>query len=426
MQMRRRFIGRRGLLIGVVAVAAVALPLATTGDGHGTVFKAARAAAAQQATILYNQTTGKSGTYIQYTDSNGNVTNQSVTSGGGCATPSPSGSPLLGFSAWVYDSGYTTANPTAGVVGAYKQRTGVCSLTPAWAVDNVTSGPNQGGEALDFSVGTNSLVVGQVFTGATLSLQSWNSVTGGVEVELLESQSATASGVSAFASQCFNITTTSTSVSVSTTGAGGANASPVTCPGGAPLGDPTTGFGSIELRVLTAGGSVSVVGPTSTFVMAPQICGGAQAVTSSNDPTYGTVKFTVTDKAAPATCKSYVGFGTDTMPGQQHLKDAYFNTFGAQGQPFGFQLDWGLLPYCTPTPTSTLNPDGTPVPQCEPTQYSIDGGQSWVNQTYCPNATAAQPICTTSKSYTYVTVNGVTYTDIMETWDGLIDIRMRS
>src|SRR6266581_1762585 len=43
-------------------------------------------------TIQYVQTTGSSGTFIKYVPGDGSkVTNQSVTSGGGCPTPSPKG-----------------------------------------------------------------------------------------------------------------------------------------------------------------------------------------------------------------------------------------------------------------------------------------------------------------------------------------------
>jgi len=53
--------------------------------------------------IVYNQQTGSNGTYIQYVPGDGSKpTKQSVTRGGGCSTPSVSGTPLLAFSALSY------------------------------------------------------------------------------------------------------------------------------------------------------------------------------------------------------------------------------------------------------------------------------------------------------------------------------------
>src|SRR4051812_11842330 len=83
--------------------------------------------------IVYSQQTGSNGTYIQYVPGDGSkATKQSVTSGGGCATPSPSGVPLLAFSALYYppvaNQPAYSGSPTAAVVGAYKSRTGVCQI----------------------------------------------------------------------------------------------------------------------------------------------------------------------------------------------------------------------------------------------------------------------------------------------------------
>src|SRR5438477_11019368 len=77
-------------------------------------------------TIQYVQTTGSSGTFIKYVPGdNSTPTNQSVTSGGGCATPKPKGAPILGFSAHYYLNGYNGGTVNDAVVGAYKARTGV-------------------------------------------------------------------------------------------------------------------------------------------------------------------------------------------------------------------------------------------------------------------------------------------------------------
>src|SRR5437870_2312389 len=58
--------------------------------------------------IQYVQTTGANGTYIKYVPGDGSApTSQSVTGGGGCATPTVSGPPILAFRAKYYANGYS-------------------------------------------------------------------------------------------------------------------------------------------------------------------------------------------------------------------------------------------------------------------------------------------------------------------------------
>jgi hypothetical protein len=402
-----RFIRRRRLLVAGIAVLALALPMAaSSGGGASLSFKAAPASATGPDTVQYVQTTGSSGTYIQYVPGNGTEsTTESVTSGGGCATPSPSGIPLLGFSGSLYPDGtYTAGTQTPAIVGAYKQRTGVCSLGQAWSIDNVPTGtaPKTGAEALDFSLGSNPLVAGRRFTRATLYLQRSDKLTGSVSVELVESLQG-----SPVASQCYGLGSTST-VQVDT------NAPDNTvCPTAGDLS--TSGFDTIEIRLLTNGGSVSVVGPSSTFYLTSQICGTQQIQTSSSqDPTFGQVTIGVTLSEPSTVCKSYAGFFAQQTvnPDGTVNKVAAFNSFGSAGTHFVFTIDWGNRPYCTPDPKTG--------PVCPPTQVSADN-ITYFPQTFCAAATAGQLPCTTSKTYQYVTVNNTTYTHISETWDGLID-----
>ena len=108
-------------------------------------------------TIQYVQTTGSNGTYLKYVPGDGSkATTQSVTSGGGCATPSPSGVPILAFSANYYPGGYAGTTVNTAVVGAYKSRTGVCQIPQAWSIEV--------NEGLVFGVGSNSLVSGRLFS----------------------------------------------------------------------------------------------------------------------------------------------------------------------------------------------------------------------------------------------------------------------
>src|SRR5258708_1561452 len=126
--MRVRKLLSRPLVIAV-AVAAGAGAVSLTQLG-GTA-----SASATQDKVTYNQTTGNSGTYINYVPGDGSkTTKESVTSGGGCATPTPSGVPILAFSASYYPDGYANASQSA-VVGAYKSRTGVCQIPQAWSIE---------------------------------------------------------------------------------------------------------------------------------------------------------------------------------------------------------------------------------------------------------------------------------------------------
>ncbi len=100
--------------------------------------------------VQYTQQTGSNGTYILYVPGDGSkTTKQGITSGGGCATPTPVGTPILGLSANYYPNGYSNPS-TAAVAGAYKSRTGVCAIPQAWSIEV--------NEGLIFSVGSNSVV----------------------------------------------------------------------------------------------------------------------------------------------------------------------------------------------------------------------------------------------------------------------------
>src|SRR5690349_15281944 len=119
--MRARKLPSRPFIIAIVVAALAATVFVSQLGGSA-------GASGTQDKITYDQTTGSKGTYIQYVPGDGSKpTNQSVTSGGGCATPSPSGTPLLAFSAKYYPSGYSGSSTNA-IVGAYKSRTGVCQI----------------------------------------------------------------------------------------------------------------------------------------------------------------------------------------------------------------------------------------------------------------------------------------------------------
>ena len=416
-------IGPGKLVVGAALLAAASLPVILSGSGSSVV-RSSAASASGQDEIQYVQTTGNSGTYIQFVSgSTGKVTaKESVTSGGGCATPTPSGNPLIDFNGFLYSDGSYANPPTTGIVGAYKQRTGVCALGQAWSIDNVPPGtaPQTGAEALDFTLlpqsgqTMNSLVAGRIMSRAVLNLQRSDKLTIPVVVEFVETLQGTQTG-----SQCYSLPDTNAhSLDSNAT----LTYDSADCANNAA---PSAGFDTLEVRVITGGGSVSVVGPSSTFYLANQICGGQTiATTSAQDSNYGQISFSVTLQAAATVCKSYTAFDAiqnvnpdGTLNG---LKQTDFNSFGSGDIHFTFKVDWGNFPQCTP---DGLEPG---LPACPPTQVEVNNETTYSNQTYCAAASYPnQPLCTTSRNYSYVTVPAGTYTDIQETWDGLIDNSFR-
>jgi hypothetical protein len=340
--------------------------------------------------VLYVQTTGSNGTYLQYVPGDGSAaTKQSITSGGGCATPSPSGAPILGMSARVYPSGYAGAS-NAAVVGAYKARTGVCSIGQAWQVE-----PNEG---LVFSVGTNSLVTGRTFSRATIALARQDKVTNGGAPAVV--QLVTRLGGTTVGTVDVNVPAPSGTVVIGDTGLS------------------RTGFDAIEIRVLSpATAGVSVVGPTSTFTFANLLCIDDTIEATSSDGTASTGDVTATltyvsNSTAPV-CKSYTTF-------EAHVDDgtgARVVDFGTQDTPgarLTLTIDWGLTDKCRPD-------DAGPEPTCSETTVDFGGGEE--PQTYCTTANppATRPWCTTSRSFQYETVSGVEKTRVIEEWSGFGD-----
>ena len=393
--MRARTLRSRPLIVAI-AVAALAATVSFSQLGSPA------SASATQDKITYNQTTGSNGTYINYVPGDGSkTTKESVTSGGGCATPSPSGVPLLAFSAKYYPNGYANASQAA-IVGAYKSRTGVCQITQAWSIEQ--------NEALVFSVGNNSLVFGREFTRAVLQLER-------------EDKSTSAS----------------TPVQVDLIMRGGPSVVTQTVylpgPNGGVLpavdtGD-TAGFTSIEIRVVNPSvGSVSVVGPTSTFYLANQICPGESITDTSTDgsASAGQVSATFTFVSAPGgACKSYTTFDASASdPTSSTLKSVQFLAQSLAGAHMTASFDWGYFPYCRPDASTDTDHPGAPT--CPTTE--VDFGSGFVNQTFCqPNgATTTTPWCTTSKHFDYVADpadSSVTVVHITETWDGLGDVYFR-
>lgn len=381
----RRAAGRRTAwaIAALSALTLAALGLSAIGD-------APSATGAGPDTLLYVQQTGSNGTYLQYVPGDGSkVTKQSITSGGGCATPSPSGPPLLAMVGRVFPSGYAGASSTVPV-GAYKSRTGVCSIGQAWQIE-----PN---ESLSLGTGTNTLVAGRTFSRAQLTLARQDKSTAAsppVVVELISRLGGTAVATK----------------TVSIPGPDGTTAL-------ADTGLSRSGFDTIEIRVLSPStGGVSVVGPTSTFTFANKLCVSDTIEAESSDGTASTGDVTATltylSNTNGSVCKSYTTF-TAAVDDGSGARAVDFGTQNTPGARLTMTIDWGLSDKCRPD-------DSGPEPVCSPTTVDFGGGES--PQTYCTTAAppATPPWCTTNRSFEYVTVGGVEKTHIVEEWSGFGD-----
>ena len=331
--------------------------------------------------IVYSQQNGKNGTYIQYVPGDGTkATTQAVTGGGGCATPNTT-NPVLAFSAHYYPNGYANAPVNNAIVGAFNQRTGVCQIPQAWSIEV--------NEGLVFAPGSNSLTAGRVFARAQLQLQredksaATDPPVNGVLVEKLGS-----------------VTVGTTPFSIN-----GPDGTTIT----ADTGAPGTAFDSIEIQVLNpATGSVSVVGPTSTFTLASKICVGGQISTASADNQVQATATYVSNSLDPSACKSYTDFSAEDST----TKRVNFPTTATPGARLTVHIDWGTTAFCTPS-------------TCAPSTVDFNDGNGPQNQTFCAQANppATPAWCTTKQTFSYETdpVTHLTVTHIVEDWSGFGD-----
>lgn len=420
-----KFVRRRyqRVLVALGAISTVVTPVVVT----QVLSSSTPAAATTYDTITYTQTSGAKGTYLQFKNAAGTtVVNQSITGGGGgCSSPTvKSSTPILTFSANEYPNGYANAPAPAGTasVGAYQQRTGVCFTPQDWSIEY--------GEGLDFAVGTYpTYVAGRVFLDAQLNIERWSDKTSSntLTVQLAEWLNGTQVG-----QEDCTIGAAGTTTLIDTNPA----ANPQTCTVDTGYKDPTvTGFDTIEVRNLLQGGSVSVVGPTSNFSLANQICGGNppnnQISTSSAD---GSVTATLTLTGTSSQCKSYTAFTASSL-NPDGSRSVEFDSFSITGVPFTVSVNWGNFdPACAPTD------NGTGMPVCPLTEFELNGQTTFSPETFCSGATPADPLCVTSRDYSYLAepagsddVGGVSddgpgtaeqnsdVTQITENWSGLID-----
>jgi len=363
--------------VGVVAV--VALTASVLAASASAPLRSGAATSAPDK-IVYAQQTGKNGTYLQYVPGDGSKpTTQAVTGGGGCATPSSS-NPVLAFTARYYSGGYGGPS-TSAIVGAFNQRTGVCQIPQTWSIEV--------NEALVFGVGTNALTNGRLFSRVELQLARQDKSTASdaaVQVRLIERAGA--------------VTVGTVNLSI-----GGPTGNTVTA--ATPAGGP--GFDSLEIQVVgPATGSISVVGPTSTFTLGSKICVGETITASSTDGSVNASATYTGNTVNPAACKSY----TDFSAANGATKDVNFGTAATTGARMTMHVDWGTTAFCTPQ-------------TCQPTMVDFNDGNGEQAQTFC--ATASPPAtpawCTTGQRFSYETdpVTHLTVTRVVEDWSGFGD-----
>ena len=373
---------------GVLGAAAVAVPILATASTTTTT------AAPQPDQILYYQQKGGGGSLVKYVPGDGTAaTTQSLaTGGGGCSSPTPSGPPLLPFSARYYNTSAVYSDPTAWVaasVGAYNLRTGVCAIPQDWSIEV--------GEALIFGLGqtTTPPIAGRLYVEAAI-----------VVVRNDKTANTSATGNLVVRRQGAVVGT----VPYSIAGSSGTTAI-------ADTGRISGGFDEVEIQLDSPPtASISVVGPTlvgnvtsvPTFTFAPQVCAGQTIYTptmlpGATDPSSVTVT---------SGCKTYTDFSESPTGGPGGTRAVNFATSGTGTATLTAHLDWGNVPYCVPTPS-------TSPPTCPPTQVSFSGGP-YAPQTFCDksNPPAAPAWCTWNVQYTFGGGNPPTYTHIVEDWVG--------
>jgi hypothetical protein len=396
-----KFTRPRTVLAGIIAAAAVAVPISLTVALPGTgPTVASPASPPPPDTVVYAEGKGSSSNFISYTDGKtGAVTTQAVTSGGGCSSPTIHGVPLLNLAGYVYTYGTQQPNPPNASVGAYQGRTGVCgnnlpgSGQPNYAINNGSNSANGPAEALDFGIGSNNLTVGREFTNALLNIQSQSGPSAGSQITLVES---------------LNGAPVSTQTCPIASGA--TITADTSLKSGPCIGNPAAPFDDVEIQVTTPNASVSVTGPTSTFTLEQQACPGDAPIPAIGTTT-GVDSATLSVAATAGGCKSYSGF-TYTSDNGQGSQEVDFNAASAGPILFTETITWAPDAQCEPG-------------ACPATMVSYPG-QPFYAPPHCAapnlNAVPPVPVCITNAVYNYQVNGGVAQTQITETITSDIDL----
>jgi hypothetical protein len=419
-----RFTAKRLLAAGAIGISAIVTPLSLTAALSGVAgapSSVAGAAAFDQ--ITYNQfASGSPLDTDQYLPAaGGGPAPQALNVSGNCATPTatPPPSAALSICGQLWSLGFT-GTPKLANLGTNPMQgpaTGVGAITPAWTIDTKS---NKGAEAIDFSPGDPSIIgPNRVFTDAQIPVarkDTGNSGIGSVTVELAEFSST-------------QTTQPPTQPSAATllglqdctlTGNTGAQLTfdPTLCPvtySKAGDGKVPSIFQTIEVRDTTPSTAIAVVGPTATFELATQVCGG-QSIQAIDT---GGVQASLSLPPG-AGCKTYSSFisGTDPNTGQANLS---FNGYSSSPVQFTVQITWPYQKQCQPYDDPQMPAPGNvagippdlraPGGVCAPHQVSFDG-TTYYDQTYCgmavKNAQLPEPqagLCTADKQYNDVQID---------------------
>jgi hypothetical protein len=444
-----KFTAKRLFAAGAVAVAAVVTPLslavALPGVGSAPTSVAGASAFDQ---IFFNQPSSGSDTF-QYAPASGTGASQPVTISGKCASSNDGNPAILNVCGELYSSVAYTGTPSSANIGSNGQFTGVGGISPAWTIDNKS---NKGAEALDFSPGPDTAVIGsnRAFSEANIPITRKDTgVTSfpSFMVQLAELDSQR----NVLATQNCTLTgNTGTTITVdtNTAGTGGANCTESLPAAGGGFVPTPSSFQTVEVRDLQTSTSISVGPGTATFTLGKTVCGG-QSINATNGG--GNV---VASLSLPvgAGCKTYTSFvSTMQQVNGQNEPVLSFDGFSNSPVQFTVQVTWPVEPECQPYTDTAQNPapGGTGIPadltltQCNVHQVSFDN-VTYYDQTYCQVAQNPAPpeepqagLCTANKQYnndsistdsqtgvvttTPLTVNGGPGTQIIETWVGFID-----
>ena len=443
-----RFTLKRVIAAGAIGIAAIVTPLSLSVALSGVAnTPSSEAGAASFDRILFNQTSGNpADTFVYAPAAGGGPPPQTANISGNCATAAGGVAPILSVCGEVFPSLNYTGTPKAASLGTNGTATGVGAISPAWTIDNKSSGSKQQAEAIDFSPGSDTSDIGtnRVFSDAQIPVQRKDTGVAqnpSVTVQLAEFDSAVPPNL--LGTQ--NCTITGNTGTQITADPDNSAVCAVSTPDpNTANGVPST-FQTLEVRDTTTSTSISVVGPTATFDLGSTVCGG-QAVTAFN--TTGDVNFTASislPKGAP--CKSYSSFTDSIVSGQGPTVS--FTGFSTTQVQVTEVISWPLVPECQPSsdPLSAGNPHGIPpdlaLPVCAPHHVSFNG-VDFFDQTYCqvgnPSPPVGEPqagLCTANKQYnndsvsidpnthvvttTPLTINGAPATQIVETWVGNVD-----
>jgi hypothetical protein len=383
---------RKQLVVVASAIAAIAALIT------GGLFIASGASASTPNPpdqIVYSQQNGKNGDYLKYIpgDPSKPTISQSVVGNSGCANSFPTANSVLALTGNFYANGDYTTTPTPANGSTFNNRTGVCHTPQNWSIEI--------GEGLDFAPGANAATTGRHWQSVSLVLEREDKIAGNAIVQI------------AFFNN--NVLVTTQQIPL------GQNVGTQTTFNSQPVAG---GFDRVEVQLPAAlepgaGTSISVVGPTSTFVFENTFCSGQTINSASAD---GTVTAGITLQSAG--CKEYASFTSATISQGIYTKSITFDSPQSAGAHVTTVFDFF---------DANCNANGSTangLSPCPATQ--VDFGTGFQDETFCgvdsslspPAAVHPNniPWCVTERDVSYTSSNGVVTAHVHELWDGFGDV----